>query len=83
MTAALPGIDVSELNLDIACEWAEYDCPHPATVMSKACGDDRHYAICAAHLGHLQRWFEAHKFYRCVCNRPFIEFALHYDIIEV
>lgn len=67
-------------EVSIKCEWDEYDCPHNATVMSKACGDDRHYAICPDHLRHLRRWFAANRRRLCDCGRPFLFFETHYSL---
>lgn len=77
-------LDVAEPDLEIGCEWAEYECLERAVVASQACGDDRHYTVCAKHLNHLRKWFAANRGSICVCGRPFLDrFETHYTLVEL
>lgn len=85
MTATLLApADISSFEFHIPCEWREYECPHPATVMSQGCTDDRPYAICNQHLDHVKKFIAAHKWHTCdTCSRPFLHFETHYDVMSI
>lgn len=75
---------LSEFEFSVPCEWDDYPCDKPATVMCKACSDDYPHAICLEHLIILQRWFDEQKPAVCaICNRPFMHFETHYSIGSV
>ncbi|TGD85124.1 hypothetical protein BayCH28_22240 [Mycolicibacterium sp. CH28] len=66
---------------NVFCEWDTY-CPNTAAVLSKACGDDRHYAVCPEHLVELRLWF-ADQVGVCVCHRPLFYFETHYSLARL
>ncbi|MBO0676904.1 hypothetical protein JRC04_05465 [Mycolicibacterium sp. S2-37] len=73
--------DLSAYEFDIPCQWI--GCNEPALVMCKGCSDRAHSAICKGHLKAVQDRFWAHKKARVCdgCNRPWLFFELHYDLV--
>lgn len=78
MTAALIApADLSAYEFDIPCEWP--GCDESAYVMSKGCGDEHHWAICAWHQG-LSRKLFYQVGGACICNRLRTNYETHFDI---
>jgi len=74
--------DLSEFEFDIPCEGEH--CDNAAVELCKACGDKRYYAICRECEIFARRWFESKGYVQCaVCQRPWIYFETHYDILPL
>ena len=83
MTATLIApADLSTYEFDIACEWP--GCDDAAVAMVKGCSSQRHFSMCEHHIAERREWFHAQGRVICDgCNRPFVYFELHYDIVSI
>lgn len=71
-----------EAEFSIPCEWPA--CREQAVVMAKGCSSKRHFSMCSAHLAERREWFHAQGRVICDgCNRPFIFFETHYDLVGI
>lgn len=72
-------VDLTRFEFEVSCEFG--GCNNPATVSCKGCSDRRHYLICTDHLHVVEERFLDNTGKQCThCHRPWLDFALHYDV---